>query len=194
MHESLKRLFQQEFARLVALLGKRFGLQHIELAEDIVSETFLLAAETWGVRGQPANPAAWLYVVARQKTMYQLRRQKRLDTKVMPELTALYASDDAGDTLDFSDQTIRDSQLQMLFAICTPLIKEEAQIGLALRILCGFGIDEIADAFLSNKETINKRLFRAKAKLREANITMELPPETKLFTDVTQAVLKLTAY
>lgn len=179
-HESLKRLFQQEFTRLVALLSKRFGLQHIELAEDIVSETFLLAAETWGVRGVPTNPAAWLYAVARQKTMYQFRRQKLLDTKVIPELTAQYEPDDAGDALDFSDQTIRDSQLQMLFAICTPLIADEAQIGLALRILCGFGIDEIAEAFLTNKETINKRLLRAKQKLRSARVTMRLPTEPEL--------------
>jgi RNA polymerase sigma-70 factor (ECF subfamily) len=52
----------------------------------------------------------------------------------------------------------------MIFAICHPSIPAEAQIGLSLRILCGFGIEEIADAFLSNKETINKRLFRAKRK------------------------------
>ena len=64
----------------------------------------------------------------------------------------------------------------MLFAICTPAIASEAQIGLALRILCGFGIDEIAEAFLSNKETINKRLFRAKEKLREEKVELQLPP------------------
>ena len=180
-HESLKRLFQQEFTRLVALLSQRFGLQHIELAEDIVSETFLLATETWGVQGVPTNPAAWLYVVARQKAMYQFRRQKLLDTKVIPELAARYAPDDADDALDFSDPTtIRDSQLQMLFAICTPLITDEARIGLALRILCGFGIDEIAGAFLTNKETINKRLMRAKQKLRSARVTMRLPAEPEL--------------
>lgn len=68
----------------------------------------------------------------------------------------------------------------MLFAICNPAIAAEAQIGLALRILCGFGIDEIAEAFLSNKETINKRLFRAKEKLRQENINLEFPPETAL--------------
>ena len=68
--------------------------------------------------------------------------------------------------MDFSQQYIRDSQLQMLlFAVCDPSIASEAQIGLALRILCGFGIDEIAEAFLTNKGTINKRLFRAKEKL-----------------------------
>jgi RNA polymerase sigma-70 factor (ECF subfamily) len=68
----------------------------------------------------------------------------------------------------------------MLSAICTPAIASEAQIGLALRILCGFGIDEIAESFLSNKETINKRLFRAKEKLREEKVTMELPPEGEI--------------
>lgn len=188
--ESLKSLFQQEFTRLVAVISKRFGLQHIELAEDIVSETFLLAAETWGVRGLPTNPTAWLYTVAKQKTLYQFRRRKLLNDKVMPELTARrihdrrrfdgLTSDDEWGEVNFSVQTIRDSQLQMLFAICTPLIADEAQIGLALRILCGFGIDEIAEAFLTNKETINKRLFRAKEKLRAANVPMVLPAEGEL--------------
>lgn len=177
--ESLKALFQQEFGKLVAVISKWFGLQHIELAEDIVGETFLLAAETWGVRGMPTNPSAWLYAVAKQKTLYQFRRHKILVEKVIPELVD-HPSETAELLLDFSEQTIRDSQLQMLFAICTPLIAEEAQIGLALRILCGFGIDEIAEAFLSNKETINKRLFRAKEKLRQAHVTMALPPEAEL--------------
>ena len=162
---------------MVAVISKQFGLQHIELAEDIVSETFLLAAETWGMKGIPENPTAWLYVVAKQKTLYHFRRNKIYEEKVVPELTG--ASVKAEET-DFSTQNIRDSQLQMLFAICTPAIASEAQIGLALRILCGFGIDEIAEAFLTNKETINKRLFRAKEKLREEKIKMELPPENEV--------------
>jgi RNA polymerase sigma-70 factor (ECF subfamily) len=68
--------------------------------------------------------------------------------------------------IDLSEKNITDSQLQMLFALCHPSIPAESQIGLSLRILCGFGIEEIANAFLTNKETINKRLFRAKEKLR----------------------------
>jgi RNA polymerase sigma-70 factor (ECF subfamily) len=178
--ESLKRLFQHEFSKLVAVISKQFGLQYIELAEDIVSETFLLAAETWGLRGMPANPTAWLYTVAKQKTLYQFRRQKLLDHKILPTLKAQQTPEESDNTLIFSEETIRDSQLQMLFAICTPTIAAEAQIGLALRILCGFGIDEIAEAFLSNKETINKRLFRAKEKLRQENIKLNLPHETEL--------------
>jgi RNA polymerase sigma-70 factor (ECF subfamily) len=178
--ESLKQLFQQEFTKLVAVISRRFGLEHIELAEDIVSETFLLAAETWGLRGLPANPTAWLYLVAKQKTLYHFRRRRLLEENVLPQLTTSDSVDEDWDSLTLSAQTIRDSQLQMLFAICTPLIADEAQIGLALRILCGFGIDEIAEAFLSNKETINKRLFRAKEKLRAAHVTMGLPTATEL--------------
>jgi len=70
--------------------------------------------------------------------------------------------------------------LQMMFAICQPSIPAEAQIGLSLRILCGFGIEEIANAFLSNKETINKRLLRAKTKLREDNVKIAFPPNSEI--------------
>ncbi len=80
----------------------------------------------------------------------------------------------------------------MMFTICNPVIPVEAQIGLALRILCGFGIEEIAEAFLNNKETINKRLFRAKEKLREENIKIELPDEVEIDTRL-EAVL-ITIY
>lgn len=165
---------------MVAVISKRFGLQHIEIAEDIVSETFLQATETWGSKGIPENPTAWLYTVAKQKTLYHFRRNKILEEKIIPELTSERKIQDEVADLNFSQQNIQDSQLQMLFAICSPVIASEAQIGLALRILCGFGIDEIAEAFLSNKETINKRLFRAKEKLRDEKITMELPLENEI--------------
>lgn len=178
MRNELKDLFQQEFSKMVAVISKLFGLQHIETAEDIVSETFLLATETWETKGIPPNPTAWLYLVAKQKTAHYFRRNKIFDQKIKPILTASQETEEA--ELNFSQENIKDSQLQMLFAICNPAIASEAQIGLALRILCGFGIDEIAEAFLSNKEAINKRLFRAKEKLREEKIKMELPPESEI--------------
>lgn len=174
----LKHLFQQEFSKMVAVISKTYGLQHIELAEDIVSETFLLATETWKKKGMPSNPTAWLYLIAKQKTIHHFRRNKIFEGKVAPEWKEQQQIETEG--FDFSPQYIKDSQLQMLFAVCNPAIASEAQIGLALRILCGFGIDEIAAAFLSNKETINKRLFRAKEKLREENIKMVLPDEQEI--------------
>lgn len=178
--EFLKHLFQQEFSKMVAVISRRFGLQHIETAEDIVSETFLLATETWGTKGVPANPAAWLYTVARQKTLSYFRRNKIFEDKVVPEIQRKQELPNQPEVLNFSQQNIKDSQLQMLFAICMPAIASEAQIGLALRVLCGFGIDEIAEAFLSNKETINKRLFRAKEKLRSEKIQLVFPAENEI--------------
>ena len=178
--DHLKHLFQQEFSKMVAVISKRFGLQHIEIAEDIVSETFLLATETWKTKGVPVNPEAWLYTVAKQKTLSYFRRNKIFEDKVIPEINRKQEQQDNTDEFSFSQQNIKDSQLQMLFAICTPAIASEAQIGLALRILCGFGIDEIAEAFLSNKETINKRLFRAKEKLRTEQIQLAFPAEREI--------------
>jgi RNA polymerase sigma-70 factor (ECF subfamily) len=176
MQEPLKQLFKDEFSRMVAVISRLFGLEHIETAEDIVSETFLLAAESWGVKGIPPNPPAWLYSVAKQKTLLYFRRNKIYQQKILPELKGRRETETQIDEMDFSQQHIRDSQLQMLFAICDPAIASEAQIGLALRILCGLGIDEIAGAFLTSKDTINKRLYRAREKLRTEGVRMELPP------------------
>ena len=176
----IQNLFRQEFSKMVAVISKLFGLQHIEIAEDIVSETFLQAIETWKDKGIPPNPTAWLYTVAKQKTLYHFRRNKILTEKIIPGLQSTQKAFNEIEEVSFSSQNIKDSQLQMMFAICNPAIASEAQIGLALRILCGFGIDEIAEAFLSNKETINKRLFRAKEKLREEKIKMEFPGENQI--------------
>src|SRR3546814_3443545 len=74
MEAPLKQLFQQEFSKMVAVISRLFGLEHIETAEDIVSETFLKAVETWGDQGLPPNPTAWLYAVAKQKALYRFRR------------------------------------------------------------------------------------------------------------------------
>ena len=178
--QELKHLFQQEFSKMVAVISSLFGLEHIETAEDIVSETFLTATEKWKEKGVPKNPTAWLYAVAKQKTLSLFRRNKIFEQKIVPQIKSTQEKETEPEALNFSPQHIRDSQLQMMFAVCNPAIASEAQIGLALRILCGFGIDEIAEAFLSNKETINKRLFRAKEKLRIENVQMELPPEHEI--------------
>ncbi len=173
--EAISHLFQMEFSKMVAVISKLLGLDYIQIAEDIVSDTFLKATETWRNKGRPPNPTAWLYFVAKQKTIYYLRRNKLFDKKVIPQLIKIQINSVELSDLDFSTENIKDSQLQMMFAICSPAIASEAQISLALRILCGFGIDEISEAFLTKKETINKRLFRAKEKLRVENIKMELP-------------------
>jgi RNA polymerase sigma factor (sigma-70 family) len=172
--ELIPHLFRTEFSKITAVLCKHFGIEHIEIAEDIASDTFLLAYETWGFKGIPANPTAWLYAVAKNKAKNSIHRNHIFTEKIAPQLKSTSPETVELD-IDLSDKNITDSQLQMLFTLCHPSISTEAQIGLALRILCGFGINEIADAFLTNKETINKRLFRAKEKLRHEKVTIEIP-------------------
>ncbi|MGK2864570.1 MAG: RNA polymerase sigma factor [Chitinophagaceae bacterium] len=175
--ELIPRLFRSEYRKIISVLSKLFGLEHIEIAEDIVSDTFLLATETWGIKGIPENPTAWLYTVSKNRTRDYLKRHTFFHKKVKEELK--YNSREKVEfEIDLSPANIDSSQLQMMFAVCHPCISTEAQIGLSLRILCGFGIEEIADAFLTNKETINKRLYRAKEKLRIKQVKIELPDKT----------------
>lgn len=149
------------------------------MAEDIVSDTFLLAIETWTYKGIPENRTAWLYTVAKNKAKNQIQRNDIFTQKISQQLKSSSSTIHEIE-IDLSDKSITDSQLQMLFALCHPSIPTEAQIGLSLRILCGFGIDEIADAFLTNKETINKRLFRAREKLRTEKVAIEFPDEAEI--------------
>ena len=172
--ELIPHLFRTEFTKIAAVLCKLFGIEHIEVAEDIASETFLSALETWSYKGVPENPVAWLYAVAKNKAKNQINRNQIFTKKVEPQLKNTIDRINEID-IDLSEKNITDSQLQMLFAICHPSISTEAQIGLSLRILCGFGIEEIANAFLSNKETINKRLYRAKEKLQQEKVQIEFP-------------------
>jgi len=175
----IPHLFRTEFSKITAVLSKTFGLAHIEIAEDIASETFLAALDTWTYRGIPENPTAWLYTVAKNKTKNYLNRNKVFAEKIVPQLKHTAQASEEFE-IDLSEKNSTDSQLQMLFAICHPAIPAEAQIGLALRTLCGFGIDEIANAFLANKENINKRLFRAKEKLREEKIEIAFPGDSEI--------------
>ncbi|HVW59357.1 MAG TPA: sigma-70 family RNA polymerase sigma factor, partial [Puia sp.] len=165
--------------RMVTVLCSRFGIAYIDEAEDIVSDTFLSAAETWGMNGVPSNPVAWLYAVARNNALNYLKHDKVFGQKVKKHLVQSSERTFEMD-IDLSDQNITDSQLRMLFAICHPSIPVEAQVSLALRVLCGFTIDEIAQALLTSKGNINKRLFRAKDKLRTEDIEIAFPPDSDI--------------
>jgi RNA polymerase sigma-70 factor (ECF subfamily) len=177
--ELLPHLFRTEYRKIIAVLCKRFGIEHIEIAEDIVSDTFLSASETWGLKGLPKNPTAWLYTVSKNKAIDVFKHHKLFTEKIAAEIKHSTSSVHEIE-IDLSNKNINDSQLQMMFAICNPCISREAQVGLSLNILCGFGIEEIADAFLSNKETTYKRLSRAKEKLRTEKIKIEVPAASEI--------------
>ncbi len=175
----IPHLFRTEYSKIVAVLCKQFGLQHIEVAQDIASETFATAISSWPYRGIPEHPTAWLYTVARNKVKNYLRREQLFTSKIAGELSADLKAENTPEP-DLSESNIADSQLRMLFAVCHPSISSEMQVALALRVLCGFGIDEIATAFLTSKDNINKRLFRAKEKLRSENIALTLPSHAEI--------------
>jgi RNA polymerase sigma factor (sigma-70 family) len=159
-------LFRQEYPKMTAVLCRRFGLEHIEIAEDIISDAFLKASENWASNGVPENPAAWLYTVAKNKARDHLKRISLFETRVAGNIRP----DDEEKDLDFGFGSgyIGDSQLAMIFAVCDPDNSAESQICLALQILCGFRVEEIANAFLTSLETIRKRLYRAKTRLRNS--------------------------
>src|SRR3990167_9188268 len=172
--ELIPHLFRTEYRKIIAVLCKLFGFQHLRAAEDIVSETFLLASETWGLKGLPPNPTAWLYTVSKNNKIFTEKVAVELSASDLPQ------ADQHEVEIDLSGKNLNDSQLKMMFAICHPSIPKEAQIGLSLNILCGFGAEEIADAFLSTREATYKRLARAKEKLRIENIQIELPDATEI--------------
>src|SRR3984957_14269375 len=172
----IPQLYRQEFARMVALICNRFGIEQIDAAEDIVSETFLAAAETWGLRGVPDNPGGWPYKVAGNMALNGLKLDRGFRERAQGEWGRGAVSSEEPD-LDTSPSTITDSQLRMMFAVCHPVIPVEAQVSLALRVLCGFTIEEIAQALLTTKANINKRLYRAKEKLRQGGVGLVLPEE-----------------
>lgn len=177
----IPNLFRTEFSKIVSVLCKTYGISNIQLAEDIASETFLVATETWSLKGIPENPKAWLYAVAKNKTKDYFKRKSLFRGKIIPELSNEQNVEDADFIdIDLSSENIEDSQLKMLFTICNPVLSTEAQISLALRVLCGFGIAEIANALLTSKSTINKRLQRAKTNYKKHNIQLALPQANEL--------------
>lgn len=177
--ELIPQLFKTEYRKIISVLCKLFGIVHIEIAEDIANDTFLLASETWGLKGIPENPTAWLYTVAKNKTKDHFKRAKIFNEKVAYEIKNIQSNCHELE-LDLSEENINDSQLQMLFAVCNPINSNESQIALALRILCGFGVDEIANALLSTKDTINKKLYRAKVRLRKNKVDLSFPSNLNL--------------
>ena len=184
----IPHLFRTEYRKIVSVLCYLFGIDHIEIAQDIVSDTFLSATEVWGLKGVPENPTAWLYTVAKNKAKNYLKRNTLFEKKLSEEIRNMTPRTEEIE-IDLSKKNINDSQLAMIFTVCNPSIAVEAQIALALNLLCGFGIQEIADAFLTNKEVIYKRLNRAKEKLRTNKIKIEQPTLSEI-NDRLQPVLR----
>ena len=191
IHQTIEHLFRHESGKMVSVLSRLLGLQNMETAQDIVQDTLLQAMNTWSYNGIPDNPQAWLYRVAKNKAIDFLRRQKKFKD-IRPHFAGLLESEwTLTPTVHqfFMENEIQDSQLRMMFACCHPAIAAESQIALTLKTLCGLSVAEIARAFLTTDETVAKRIYRAKEKIKADQIELDVPPDTELASRV-DAVLK----
>src|SRR6201987_5372499 len=190
-HKIVDHLFRHEAGKMVSVLTRIFGFKNIEQAEDVVQDTILKALEAWKFGKVPDNPQAWLYRAAKNKAIDVLRRQQlkyKIDSDISYLLKSEYTLAPALNEM-FTENEIKDSQLRMMFACCNASFTQEVQITLMLKTLCGLSVKEIGDAFLSNEETIQKRIYRTKEKIREENITLDYPGADAM-TQRTDAVLK----
>lgn len=173
-------LFRHESGKMVAVLTRLFGFPNYDLARDIVQDTLLAALSHWRLHGIPDNPTGWLYTVAKNKTVDWLRKQKNTPQQSLDWATVESTLDEQEVDALFLEHEIHDSVLRMMFACGHPSLSAEAQLALILRTLCGLSVGEIARAFLSNEETIQKRLYRTKEKIRAEGISLEVPTGTEL--------------
>ena len=162
--EPSDHLFRREAGRMVATLTRIFGVHNLALAEDVVQDAFCRALEVWKFRGVPENPSAWLMATAKNRALDVLRRERTART-FAPELGRLLDSEWtlAPTVVElFGSHAIKDDQLRMMFSCCHPRLPEEAQVALVLHYLCGFTVNEVANAFVSSHAAIEKRISRAK--------------------------------
>ncbi len=161
---------------MVAALARLFGLQNLELAEDVVQDAFCRALEVWKIRGIPENPSAWLMTTARNRALDVLRRERTART-FAPEYGRLLQTEwtlaNAVHEV-FESTDLRDDQLRMMFSCCRRNLPEVAQIMLVLALVGGFGVREIAAAFVTSHAAVEKRLARAKHVLKESGALFDI--------------------
>lgn len=178
---TLDLLFRRRSAQLTATLTRILGIDQLDLVEEVVQDAFVQALRRWPSMGVPDNPGAWVLRVAKNRAIDVLRRQGRqrekgeeLERSILPE-----PAHDEGQRVFFSDE-VEDDELRMIFAMCHPSIPRDAQIALTLKTVGGFGVNEIARAFLTSKATIAQRLARAKRTLREKRVPLKMPDVSAL--------------
>ncbi|GAA2680237.1 RNA polymerase sigma factor [Nonomuraea recticatena] len=166
VEEAITRAHHDEWARVVAALTRRFG--DLDIAEESAAEAFATAVERWPADGVPPNPGAWLTTTANRKAIDRIRRENKRDDKHREaQMTYDVPLEPVG--------AIDDDWLRLLFTCCHPALAVEARVALTLRMVGGLTVPEIARAFLVQGTTMERRITRAKAKIKAARIPYRMP-------------------
>ncbi|OUS07527.1 hypothetical protein A9Q96_06355 [Rhodobacterales bacterium 52_120_T64] len=172
---TLARIFREDSGRVLATLIAQ--LRDFDLAEEALQDAITEALRVWPKTGVPDNGAAWLLTVARRRAIDRIRRSSVRNSELTQATLLQLAEDSDQSEADF---TIPDERLRLIFTCCHPALSPEAQVALTLRTLCGLTAREIARALLTTETTMNQRLTRAKAKIRDAGIAYKVPEQTDI--------------
>ncbi|MCM2254666.1 MAG: hypothetical protein NDJ94_03245 [Vicinamibacteria bacterium] len=178
--EDVDHLFRRHAGQMVATLCRIFGFDQLDAVEDAVQDALLLALRRWPFQGRPDNPRAWLIQVAKNRLLDRLRRATRWERRGadLERAAAAVPGFDTG-AASFGGE-LRDDALALVFACCHPALPAPAQVALTLKTACGFGVPEVARAFLVGEEAMAQRLVRARQRLREAGVALSIPAAAEL--------------
>ena len=173
----VEHTFRHEYGRIVSSLARRYGFHRIELIEDAVQTAMLAALRSWANTGPPDNPAAWLIRAAHHRLLDDLRSANRSRVDFLSSDDEATASDDNLPPPDsgYFEHEIADDELRMLFVCADESLPTESRIVLALKVLSGFGTREIALRLFTSEDNVQKRLGRARERLRELEASFDSP-------------------